>query len=64
LSAKIIQLSDRLAAREASLDIDLSTAVDVAIRDLREIEASWGTKQAYERLVECEAMLRTVLAAS
>ena len=64
MSATIIHLSDRLTEREANLDIDLSTAVDVAIRDLQEIEASWGTAQAFERLMECQAMLRTVLAAS
>ena len=64
MSATIIHLSDRLTQREADLDIDLSTAVDVAIRDLREIEATWGTWHAFERLVVCQAMLRTVLAAS
>jgi hypothetical protein len=36
----------------------------VAIRDLQEIEAHWGTKLALERLAECRAMLRTVLATS
>jgi hypothetical protein len=30
-----------LAQRRAELDIDLPTAVDVAIRDLEEIEALW-----------------------
>lgn len=60
MSAEIIYLDDR----RPDLEIDLSTAIDVAIRDLREIEASWGSKQALERLVECQAMLRTVLAAS
>jgi hypothetical protein len=62
LSAEIIWLCDRRV--EADLEIDLRTAVDVAIRDLQEIEAHWGTKLALERLAECRAMLRTVLATS
>jgi hypothetical protein len=60
LSAEIIWLRDRRV--EADLEIDLRTAVDVAIRDLQEIEAHWGTKLALERLAECRAMLQTVLA--
>jgi hypothetical protein len=43
------------------VEIDLYTAVGVAIRDLQEIESSWGSAQAFERLAECQAMLRTVL---
>jgi len=62
LSAEIIWLCDRRVEAEADLEIDLRTAVDVAIRDLQEIEAHWGTKLALERLSECRAMLRTVLA--
>ena len=65
MSAEIIRLCDRRVEAEADLDeIDLRTAVDVAIRDLQEIEAHWGTKLALERLAECRAMLRTVLATS
>jgi hypothetical protein len=64
LSAEIIWLRDRRVEAEADLEIDLRTAVDVAIRDLQEIEAHWGTKLALERLAECQAMLRTVLATS
>jgi hypothetical protein len=60
LSAEIIRLRDRRRDAEASLEIDLPTAIDVAIRDLREIEAQWGTAQALERLAECRAMLLTV----
>jgi hypothetical protein len=44
--------------------IDLRTAVDVAIRDLQEIHAHWGTELALERLFECQEMLRGVLADS
>jgi hypothetical protein len=64
LSAEIIWLCDRRAEAEADLEIDLRTAVDVAIRDLEEIEAHWGTVLALKRLAECRAMLRTVLATS
>jgi hypothetical protein len=64
LSAEIIWLRDRRVEAEADLEIDLRTAVDVAIRDLQEIETHWGTKLALERLAECQAMLRTVLATS
>ena len=48
LSAKIIRLSDRQVASETDLAIDLRTAVDVAIRDLREIASCWGTDVARE----------------
>jgi hypothetical protein len=64
LSAVIIRLCDRRAETNVDLDIDLHTAVDVAIRDLQEIEANWGTERARERLAECHSMLRTVLTAS
>jgi len=63
VSAKIIWLCDRRDA-DPDLAIDLSTAVDVAIRDLSEIEANGGTELALERLAECRAMLRTVLESS
>jgi hypothetical protein len=62
LSAEIIRLCDRRVESEAKLAIDLRTAVDVAIRDLREIENLWGTEVARERLIECQEMLRSVLA--
>jgi hypothetical protein len=64
LSAEIISLCDRRAAAEANQEIDLLTAVDVAIRDLQEIHSHWGSELALERLAECRAMLRTVLEAS
>ena len=64
LSAEIIRLSDRRPEAGIDMEIDLHTAVDVAIRDLQEIETRWGTEQALERLAECRAMLRTVLAVS
>lgn len=64
LSAEIIWLRSRRAKADAELEIDLRTAIDVAIRDLQEIEACWGTELALERVAECRAMLRTALATS
>ena len=64
MSAEIIQLCDRRTKADAYLAIDLRTAVDVAIRDLQEIQSHWGTELALERLAECRSMLRTVLDAS
>jgi hypothetical protein len=63
LSAEVIWLSDRVqTACEPA--IDLRTAVDVAIRDLREIQAHWGTELAHQRLLECQAVLRSAFDAS
>ena len=76
MSADIIRLSDRKVASAPDLAIDLGidlgidlaidlrTAVDVAIRDLREIQSCWGTDLARERLLECQDMLQKVLEAS
>jgi hypothetical protein len=63
LSAEIVWLCDRQAEKDDFV-IDLRTAVDVAIRDLQEIESHWGTELARERLLECQEMLRSALAAS
>ena len=59
MSAEIVRLSDyRLIEDAAPIEIDLETAVDVAIRDLREILAFWGSEGARQRAGECEQMLR------
>ena len=50
-------LADRRPKSKDMPEIDVLTAVDVAIRDLVEIESIWGTPQALERLSECRAML-------
>ncbi len=42
----------------AEAEIDLVTAVDVAIRDLHEIQVCWGSEIAQKRAQECELMLR------
>ena len=64
MSAEIIWLCDWRAEADTNPAIDLRTAVDVAIRDLQEIQAHWGTELALERLTECRSMLRTALEAS
>ena len=64
MSAEIIWLCDRRAQADADLAIDLLTAVDVAIRDLQEIQAHWGSELALVRLAECRSMLRMVLEVS
>jgi hypothetical protein len=64
LSAEIIWLSNRRAEGSADVAIDLRTAVDVAIRDLQEIQAHWGSALALVRLAECRSMLRMVLEVS
>ena len=58
MSAKILKLSDYRIDDVADNAIDLVTAVDVAIRDLREILMCWGSDKARQRTEECELMLR------
>lgn len=59
MSAKIVWLSDYRSEEPEACQIDLSTAVDVAIRDLREVLTHWGSDAARSRIEECEAMLRS-----
>ena len=63
MSAEIIWLCHRRAEAEAELAIDLRTAVDLAIRDLQDIQAHWGSELGLVRLAECRSMLRMVLEA-
>ena len=58
MSAKILKLSDYRIDDVADNEIDLITAIDVAIRDLREILMCWGSDRARQRTEECELMLR------
>jgi hypothetical protein len=58
VSAEILRLSDYRADDGDDGEIDLVTAVDVAIRDLREILLCWGSELARQRAQECELMLR------
>jgi hypothetical protein len=58
VSADILKLSDYRIADIADSEIDLATAVDAAIRDLREILVCWGSDAARQRAEECELTLR------
>ena len=58
MSAEILKLSDYRIDDVADGEIDLVTAVDVAIRDLHEILLCWGSEVARQRAEECELMLR------
>ena len=58
MSAKILRLSDYRIDDVADGEIDLVTAVDAAIRDLREILLCWDSEVARQRAEECELMLR------
>jgi hypothetical protein len=64
MSAEIYRFSDYQFENFADGEIDLETAVDVAIRDLREILLYWGTETARQRAEECEFMLRRVFSQS
>jgi hypothetical protein len=44
-------------AYEEDEEIDLLTAVDVAIRDLREIASRWGEESSRRQAEECRLML-------
>ena len=58
--AEIIQFPLRRAADpddEEGLDIDLITAVDVAIRDLRDIARALGEDTVREQAEACRRML-------
>jgi len=57
VSAEIVVLSDYRTDDGADDEIDLATAVDVAIRDLREILECWGSENARRRAEECESTL-------
>ena len=56
MTAEIIRLF-RTAEPEARGEIDLETAVDVAIRDLNDVQAHWGTAVGLQRLRECQELL-------
>ncbi|HVY21437.1 MAG TPA: hypothetical protein VHA70_15350 [Bauldia sp.] len=61
--ADIVQFRSRDELAE-ELEIDLVTAVDAAIRDLREILARWGDETARTQANECRLMLERALAAA
>jgi hypothetical protein len=60
VTAQIFAFSDyrNPPADPDPIEIDLVTAVDVAIRDLRDILTDWGSAASRQRAEECETMLR------
>ena len=58
--SNVIQFRSREAAIHDDLNIDLLTAVDVAIRDLRDISRSCDAPTR-EQAQECQRMLERVL---
>ena len=55
--AKIIPFRSKADIAEETADVDLLTAVDVAIRDLRDIAESCGEESARLQAEECRRML-------
>lgn len=55
--AEIIQFRPKPVVAEEDEEIDLFTAVDAAIRDLRDITARWGEEAARRQAEECRRML-------
>jgi hypothetical protein len=55
--AEIIQFRPKLTTAADDEEIDLYTAVDAAIRDLRDITARWGEETARLQAEECRRML-------
>jgi hypothetical protein len=55
--AEIIQFHPKSDTGEEDEAIDLYTAVDAAIRDLRDITARWGEEAARLQAEECRRML-------
>jgi hypothetical protein len=61
VSAKIISLCERRQAQCDTPVLDVVTAIDVAIRDLCEIEVLCGSAEARQRAAECRQMLVAAL---
>jgi hypothetical protein len=55
--AEIIQFRSKADIAEDNCEIDLMTAVDVAIRDLRDIAERWGDESVRIQAEECRRML-------
>jgi hypothetical protein len=55
--AEIIPFREKRRPDDIEAEIDLLTAVDVAIRDLRDITSRWGDEAALRQAEECRLML-------
>jgi hypothetical protein len=62
--AKVIPFRPKAPKPDPNPEIDLLTAVDVAIRDLREISLRWGEECARRQADECRLMLEGALSAA
>lgn len=62
--AEIIPFRPKSAIAEEDETIDLYTAVDAAIRDLKEISDRWGEEAARLQAEECRRMLERAFAAA
>lgn len=62
--ADIIPFRLRRVDEDSLDDIDLYTAVDAAIRDLRDITGNWGGAAALKQAEECRRMLERALEAA
>lgn len=62
--AEIIQFRPRSQITEDDEAVDLYTAVDIAIRDLRDITANWGDESARIQAEECRLMLQRAFEAA
>ena len=61
---EIIKFRSKADLAEEAGDIDLLTAVDAAIRDLRDISERWGEEAARLQAEECRQMLERAFNAS
>lgn len=62
--AQIIPFVARADRAGDEPEIDLFTAVDVAIRDLRDILDGWGEEPARQQAEECHRLLQRALDAA
>ena len=55
--AEIIKFRSRADICDEGPEVDLLTAVDAAIRDLKDILAGWGQEESRRQAEECRLML-------
>ena len=55
--AEIIKFRSKADIAEENGELDLITAIDVAIRDLRDISERWGDESVRIQADECRRML-------
>lgn len=62
--AKIIQFPVQASVIDEDPEVDLLTAVDAAIRDLRDIADRWGEEAARMQADQCRRMLEKAYSAA